>query len=75
MLDAVGAAREARPLDLVRVKVGVRWGSGWWGGMECGGRREPEGGGCVCVGKGVVGGEVTVLRARARAKGYEMGYE
>jgi len=27
------------------------------------------------VGKGVVGGEVTVLRARARAKGYEMGYE
>ena len=29
----------------------------------------------VCVGKGVVGGEVTVLRAKARAKGYELGYE
>ena len=26
------------------------------------------------VGKGVVGGELTVLRASARAKGYEMGY-
>ena len=28
----------------------------------------------MCVGKGVLGGEVTVLRARARAKGYELGY-
>ena len=29
----------------------------------------------MCVGNGVVGGEVTVLRAKARAKGYELGYE